>query len=167
MSHPTAYGSHYRRRVARLRASGTLCAHCQRAPATTLDHDPPIAMHRHREGSHCCVQIPSCEPCNRAGGVAVRNGWWRPSMSLAAVEVESEPERDGLGVRDKRWRVAWLDELRVPPDNATWPRLMTVPHPRAVGSLGPAFIAWAEQRSGRPLRWWQRLVATRLLEVDE
>jgi hypothetical protein len=43
---------------------------------------------------------------------------------------------------------------------------MTVPHPAAVGSLGPVFIEWAEARSGRPLRWWQRLVATRLLEVD-
>ena len=43
---------------------------------------------------------------------------------------------------------------------------MTVPHRRAVGSLGPEFIAWAEERSGRPFRWWQRLVATRLLEVD-
>jgi hypothetical protein len=43
---------------------------------------------------------------------------------------------------------------------------MSVPHPAAVGSLGPGFIAWAEARSGRPLRWWQRLVATRLLEVD-
>jgi hypothetical protein len=44
---------------------------------------------------------------------------------------------------------------------------MTVPHPSAVGSLGPVFIEWAERRAGRPLRWWQRLVATRLLEVDD
>jgi hypothetical protein len=44
---------------------------------------------------------------------------------------------------------------------------MTVPHPRAVGSLGPEFITWAQRRSGRPLRWWQRLVATRLLEIDD
>jgi hypothetical protein len=43
---------------------------------------------------------------------------------------------------------------------------MTVPHPMAAGSLGPKFIRWAEAREGRPLRWWQRLVATRLLEVD-
>jgi hypothetical protein len=44
---------------------------------------------------------------------------------------------------------------------------MTVPHPAAVGSIGPEFIAQAEARSGRSLRWWQRLVATRLLEVDD
>ena len=43
---------------------------------------------------------------------------------------------------------------------------MTAPHPRAVGSYGPEFSAWSEARSGRPLRWWQRLAATRLLEHD-
>lgn len=32
--------------------------------------------------------------------------------------------------------------------------------------MGPDFIRFAEARSGRSLRWWQRLVATRLLEVD-
>src|SRR4029077_20606721 len=49
---------------------------------------------------------------------------------------------------------------------AVWPRFMTVPHPRAVDSLGKAFVKFAEGREGRPLRWWQRLVAARLLEVD-
>jgi hypothetical protein len=44
---------------------------------------------------------------------------------------------------------------------------MTVPHPAAVGSLGAAFVKFAEAREGRELRWWQRLVATRLLEVDD
>jgi hypothetical protein len=43
---------------------------------------------------------------------------------------------------------------------------MTVPHPAAVGSLGPELVAFAEARSGRPLRWWQQLVCARLLEVD-
>jgi hypothetical protein len=81
------------------------------------------------------------------------------------AENEPEPERAGLGPDDRRWRVPWLRELRVPPGDAAWPRLMTVPHRRAVGSLGPEFIEWAEARS-RPLRWWQRLAATRMLEVD-
>ena len=43
---------------------------------------------------------------------------------------------------------------------------MTVPHPRAVDSIGPEFIRWAGKREGQPLRWWQKLVATRLLEID-
>ena len=62
--------------------------------------------------------------------------------------------------------MAWLDGLRTPPPDATWPRLMTVPHPAAVGSLGPEFWRFAETRSGRPLRWWQQLATCRLLEVD-
>jgi len=44
---------------------------------------------------------------------------------------------------------------------------MTVPHRAAVGSLGGEFCRFAEQRAGGELRWWQRLVAARLLEVDD
>jgi hypothetical protein len=105
---------------------------------------------------------PEHERCNlHAGGVkgaAVR--WAPPPVQEAA------PEREGVGASDARWRVPWLKGLRRVPSDAVWPRYMTVPHPRARGSIGPAFIAWAEERTGRPLRWWQRLVATRLLEVD-
>ena len=60
----------------------------------------------------------------------------------------------------------WLAGLRRVPKDATWPRYMTRPHPAAVGSLGPQFIRAAQRRSGHKLRWWQRLVATRLLEID-
>ncbi len=42
-----------------------------------------------------------------------------------------------------------------------------MPHHRATGSLGPVFIQWAAMRSGKPLRWWQRLAATRMLETDK
>ena len=52
------------------------------------------------------------------------------------------------------------------PDNAVWPRLMTVPHPDAVDSLLPEFEQWVHDRDGVRLRWWQRLVAARVLEVD-
>jgi hypothetical protein len=62
--------------------------------------------------------------------------------------------------------VPWLaDLLEVPPD-ATWPRLMSAPHPDAAGSYGPLVEVWSERRRGRPLRWWQRLVCRRLLEHD-
>ena len=140
------------------------CAHCQREVATTLDHDPPLAMHVHREGSDCCRMIPSCWACNITGGVAVREGVWRPEFS--PVDTEPEPEPLGIPSDDERWRVPWLAPVWPVPDYATWPRYMTVPHPDAAGSLGPEVIAWAEQRSGRELRWWQRLVALRVLEVD-
>ena len=145
----------------------TLCARCQRRRADTLDHDPPLAMHAHRQGSGCCRLIPCCTACNASGGAAVALGTWRPNVVSHDIEAEDDRERDGLSATDRRWRVPWLGHLRDIPDDATWPRLMTVPHPRAVGSIGSEFIAWAEERSGRPLRWWQRLVATRLLEVDE
>jgi hypothetical protein len=81
--------------------------------------------------------------------------------------LEREPERDGLPVADQRWRVPWLEGLLPPPADATWPRLMSVPDPRAAGSLGMEFVAEAERREGRPLRWWQKLAATRMLEVDD
>jgi hypothetical protein len=144
-----------------------LCAHCKAQRATTLDHDPPLAMHVHREGSGCCRYIPACADCQNSQGAAVAHGTWRPGQSLLGSDPDAaEPERDGLPASDRRWRKPWLRDLRKPPPDAVWPRLMSVPHRRAVGSLGPAFIAWAEERTGRPLRWWQQLVATRLLEVD-
>jgi hypothetical protein len=148
-----------------LKGSPVLCAHCKREQAVELDHDPPLAMHKHRENTQCCRLIPSCRACNRGGGRLVASGRWRPGIDVSPLELE--PERDGLGVGDRRWRVGWLAGLRTPPPDAVWPRLMTVPHPAAVGSLGAEFSAWAEDRSGRPLRWWQQLVAARLLEVDD
>jgi len=147
-----------------LLGDGVVCAHCQRRRAVELDHDPPLATHVHREGSGCCRLIPSCAECNRSGGSLVAAGLWRPGAEVAGLDVE--PERDGLARADRRWRAPWLTELLEVPASATWPRLMTVPHPAAVGSLGEEFIAWSEERSGVGLRWWQRLVAVRLLEVD-
>jgi hypothetical protein len=67
---------------------------------------------------------------------------------------------------DACWQVSWLEPLLDVPADAVWPRFMSVPHARAVGSLGGEFVAWAEAREQRPFRWFQRLVATRLLEVD-
>jgi hypothetical protein len=93
----------------------------------------------------------------------------RPSgreQLLRAATLDEVAEPAGFAQGDPVWAVPWMKGFRRAPAGATWPRLMTVPHPRAVGSLGPQFIRWAERRSGRQLRWWQRLVATRLLEVD-
>jgi len=161
----TAYDANYQRRVrGLLQGTPVTCAHCQRRRATTLDHDPPLAMHLHRPGSGCCRLVPSCEDCNRTGGIQVWRGSWRPGSS--PVEDDQPPERAGIDARDPRWRVPWLRGLRRVPNDATWPRLMSLPHPDAVGSLGAEFCGWAESRSGRSLRWWQRLVATRLLEVN-
>ena len=68
---------------------------------------------------------------------------------------------------DPLWDLApWLDDLRDVSDGAVWPRLMTAPHPAAVDSLGREFEWWCRAYRGVTLRWFQRLVARRLLEVD-
>ena len=81
--------------------------------------------------------------------------------------VDVSPEREGLAAADPRWRVPWLKGLRRVPGDATWPRLMTVPHPAAVDSFGSEFSSWAEGRTGKALRWWQRLSVARMLEHDD
>jgi hypothetical protein len=43
---------------------------------------------------------------------------------------------------------------------------MTVPHPQAAGSLVSECAGWARRELEIELRWWQRLVLARLLEVD-
>ena len=59
----------------------------------------------------------------------------------------------------------WLAELRNVPAEGSWPRLMTLPHPDAVGSWGSEIDTQYRRRTGRELRWWQRLAAARLLET--
>jgi hypothetical protein len=75
-------------------------------------------------------------------------------------------EPDGFGAGDPVWDVPWLDGLRDVPSSATWPRLMTAPHPSAVGSFGAEAIEWVRDEMGVELRWWQQLALTRELEHD-
>lgn len=90
-----------------------------------------------------------------------------PVVELVDELVEDHLEPLGFDVLSSVWdRAPWLDALRDVPTNAAWPRFMSVPHADAVGTFGWEFVEWAEARRGRPLRWWQRLFAVRLLEHD-
>ena len=82
----------------------------------------------------------SMRRCNRATRFTVagrRRRWWRCRSAT------------GSAASDERWEVPWLKGLRRVPRDATWPRLMTVPHPQAAGSLGGEFVRWAERREGK------------------
>src|SRR5262245_8653294 len=121
-------------------AGGVECSRCGN----------PILPHHHWHLDHTD---------DRMGYRGVSHAWCNVSANAGGsrrIAPELEVERDGLGVRDERWAVPWLGHLRRVPPDAVWPRLMTVPHERAVGSLGPELVAFAEQRSGHPLRWWQQ-----------
>lgn len=158
------YGPEYERR--RKRMLGRPCELrlvCDGAPATEADHVPPLARHRHVEGSGCCRLRAACGPCQRRQAVDLANETRRGSSVVDELEVV---EPDGFAVDDPMWDVAWLDDLRDVPADAVWPRFMTAPHPIAVGSLGHEFEWWCRTHRGITLRWWQRLMARRLLEVD-
>jgi hypothetical protein len=52
------------------------------------------------------------------------------------------------------------------PDDASWPRYMTPPHPDAVDSYGRDLEDWLLAEQGIELRWWQKLATRRQLEHD-
>jgi hypothetical protein len=90
-----------------------------------------------------------------AAGVTHRNG---PAGGTLRVPGPEDPVWDAC---------PWLAELRDVPADACWPRLMTLPHPDAVGSYGEEVRTQYRRRTGKDLRWWQRLVNARALEHDE
>lgn len=155
---------------------------CEGAWASEPDHDPPLSRHRHVEGTGCCRLRPACGPCQRRQATLLANETRRGQATLLPVVLEDGAEPEGFPVDDPVWLVPWLDDLIVEmPSDAVWPRFMSAPHPDAVGSLGQEFEAWCfEHRSlvdgrvvhrhgdrpGMELRWFQRLVARRLLEVN-
>src|SRR5262245_30752288 len=121
------YDADFRRERRILLANQPLCVHCGQERATIADHQPPLALHDHVKGSKCCVLVPSCRVCSFAQGGDVAH-----SVDLPEP-VAPRREWEGFGPDDPVWRVPWLEPLLDVPADAVWPRLMTVPHPQAVG----------------------------------
>jgi hypothetical protein len=91
------------------------------------------------------------------------------SSGLGAEDSEADSETIRTpGPDDPVWDEApWLDRFRNVPADATWPRLMSLPHPDAVGTYGQELCdQFASRHDGRQLRWWQQLAAHRILEHD-
>jgi hypothetical protein len=150
---------------------GPSCAECKVRPARVADHVPSLSEHRHVLGGGCaCVLRPHCWECSSSQGGWLRARQLDEELGRIAGQQQYEVlvvEPLGFDADDRAWDVPWLDELRDVPPEGCWPRLMTPPHPRAVASLGEEFALFAAGRMDGELRWWQRLAATRLLEVDE
>lgn len=146
----------------RLLAGRPSCAYCPRR-ATSADHQPPLCMHFHRQGSKCCTLVPSCKECSLKQGGTLK-GIVGVRKSRASIPIADDP--DGFDVDSPVWDVAWLTKLRDVPSDGWWPRLMTVPHPDAVGSWGGEVVEFALVERGITLHWWQQLVLARLLEHD-
>lgn len=151
----------YLRAKAELAAGVVVCWECKTRRATVPDHSPPLTAHVHVEGSGCCRLLPHCLTCSRAQG-----GRQAAVTRHETAEPAALQDPVGFPVEHPVWDVPWLERLLEVPANAPWPRLQTPPHPRALGSLGAEFAEAAAERMGQPLRWWQELAATRLLEVD-
>ena len=157
----------------------------RRAATTTTQRLTPsspntVATQRNSAGEYRCsptrsgffwIRPPSPDICRRLSPPAL------DYANHVAVTTDSDAEsryvatefaHQALDPSHPAWDACpWLDDLRDVPANATWPRLMTSPHPRAVGSWGAEIADFAVEHDGRPLRYWQRLVLLRLMEYDD
>jgi len=165
---PSPYGRAHRDERAELLRGDPPCSTpgCGN-PSTIADHQPPLALHEHVNGTGCCIRVPQCAECSSRQGALVAQVL-RQARAHGAVEVErtvDDTDEPMIPAGSPVWQVPWLVDLLDVPAGATWPVLMSAPHPDAVGSYGALVEASAAEHDV-VLRWWQRLVLRRLLEHD-
>jgi hypothetical protein len=140
-----------------------------RAIRPDLTWDPTNWQHEHRRCSEGTGPAVTIERRKRHrlrdhGDEFMR----RVAPSSPPPDTAYEPTVWGEAVGE----LPWLGDLAVIPGDAVAPRFMTGRHPDAVGTFGPEFVAWVDAHPGihprrtEGLRWWQRMVAYRLLEHD-
>jgi hypothetical protein len=165
---PRPYGRAHRDARSRLLADDPPCSTpgCANL-ATVADHQPPIALHEHVNGTGCCVLAPQCADCSARQGALIAQLLRHARRQDAAPidRVDDLPDEPLLPASSPVWRVPWLDDLLDVPAGSAWPVLMSAPHPDAVGSYGALVEATAAAHDVE-LRWWQRLALRRLLEHD-
>ncbi len=61
----------------------------------------------------------------------------------------------------------WVKALGDMPRDERLPRVMSAPHPRAIGSYVDLWLTFCRETLGWSPFWWQQLVAARVLEHDE
>jgi hypothetical protein len=61
----------------------------------------------------------------------------------------------------------WLRDLMAAPEDFSWPRFMSPPHPQATGSYGHDIEVWVFEQLGITLRHWQKLAIRRQYEHRE
>lgn len=121
--------------------------------------------------------------CNSSHGAKIGNFLRRPPRSEPALAKPTKLVGDDGGplvavgeIPSTFIDAGWLTGLLPVPEDATWPRVMSPPHPQAVGTLGWMVIERVERRRRsdpmvpprqKTLRWWQKLLIVRMYEVDE
>lgn len=126
------------------------------------------AMHKPRARQAAEGEVDD-GPSGERAGQGVGPAFAAPETSDAAARAEASSAAliRVPGPESAVWDACpWLEELRDVPANASWPRLMTLPHPDAVGSYGAEVDRQYQRRTGKQLRWWQRLTNARVLEHD-
>lgn len=74
MTNPAYNDPSHRAAVKALKAApDTLCWHGCGRRATTIDHNPPLALHQHQRGTGCCTSHPACKPCQDRQGATIAN----------------------------------------------------------------------------------------------